>query len=761
MSIEEFGTTGRLPSRLMTELSIGAFALALFVSAVLLFSLQPMFTKMVLPRLGGSPAVWSVAMVFFQAMLLMGYSYAHVLTRFLPLPLAFVTHAVVLLIGWFLLPLAVAHGFDRPPVDGAVPWLIALFAQSVGLPFFAISANGPLLQAWFARSGHVAARDPYFLYGASNLGSFMALLLYPLGIEPWLALSDQTRVWTVAYAMLAGAIGVCGLIALSTGRGQTSWSGSPSGLSGLAARNRPSWRLRSTWIGLAFVPSALLVAVTAHISTDVASAPLLWVVPLALYLLTFVIAFRDRAIVSQDRLLSLQPSIAACLAVSFVFSWRTDLIVSLVLHLGSFVVFVLVCHAALYRLRPLPERLTEFYMCMSLGGVIGGIFAALIAPHLFVTVAEYPLLLLAALLVRPDLHALNARRVVSEVWPVALVATIALAPALLWHAGVPLDSARYCGLAVVLLSALAILQQRRPARFIALTALAFAITQIYDPGTLRPIFARSFFGVHKVVDMADGRFRVLFHGTTVHGAERILNDDDSPVEGAPEPLTYYYRGGPFSQAIAAARSRDGGILHRVAVIGLGVGALACHAMAHEAWHFFEIDPEVVRLATNPQLFRSLSTCLTSPRIVLGDARLTIADESAGFDLIVVDAFTSDVVPTHLLTREALALFKSKLSPHGSIAFNISNRNIELASVIAGSAEANDMVTLVKRDTGRFDPGKTFLAPAEIAVVARQSEDTGLAAGSDQWRTSEPASSFRIWTDDYSDIVGAIVRKYAD
>jgi hypothetical protein len=759
MSFQQTDAVGRFAVTRKDLLAPLIFALTLFVSAVLLFSLQPMFTKMVLPNLGGSPAVWSIAMVFFQTMLLLGYAYAYLLTRFLKLKAAIAVHAVVLFIAWTWLPVAIAHGFGRPPVDGAVLWLIALFAQSVGLPFFAIAANGPLLQAWFSQTRGRGAGDPYFLYGASNLGSFLALLLYPLAIEPWLGLSDQRSLWTVAYGALAAAIGLCALITLSSWH-RRSAAAAPESMCRAEPTNRLDGRHRLAWIGLAFVPSALLVAVTAHISTDVASAPFLWVVPLALYLLTFVLAFREKPLVSEQRLLSLQPSIAACLAVSFVFSWRTDFIIALVLHLGSFVVFTLTCHAALYRLRPSAQRLTQFYLYMSFGGVLGGIFAALVAPHLFVTVIEYPLLLLAALLVRPDLRAIDRQQALADLWPVAVIAAISLAPGLVFNAAIPLESARYCGLAVALLAGLAILQQRRPPRFVALIGLAFAISQVYDPGMQRPIFARSFFGVHKVVDMAQGRFRVLFHGTTVHGAERLRNDDDTPAEGKPEPLTYYYRGGPFSQAIAGARERDGG-LTRVAVIGLGVGALACYALADEAWHFFEIDPEVVRLATDPKLFRSMSSCVTQPDITLGDARLTIAKQAAGFNLIVVDAFTSDVIPTHLLTKEALALFKSKLSAHGSIAFNISNRNIELATVVAASARANDMVMLVKRDAGGFDPSKTFLAPAEIAVVAREFSDTGLTAGQDQWQAPTMADGSRVWTDDYSDIVGAIIRKYTN
>jgi hypothetical protein len=747
------GLARRFVRPLPAHLLLGVLVVALFTSALLLFSAQPMFTKMVLPRLGGSPAVWSVAMVFFQAELLAGYTYAYALTRWLALPMALVVHLFLLAAGYLALPIAIAGGFDRPPIDGEVVWLLHLFVRSLGLPFFALAANGPLLQAWFSRSPHRHAGDPYFLYGASNVGSFAALIAYPLLVEPHLTLSGQAELWRVLYGLLGGLIALSGAGVLASARATLA---RPE-----ASGPAPSPAHRLAWVLLAFLPAALLVAVTAHLATDVASAPFLWVLPLALFLLTFVMTFRDRPLISQALLLRLQPAVLACLAILFLFSWRADLFVALTLTLGAFALFALLCHGELYRLRPAAPRLTEFYMFMSLGGVLGGAFSALIAPQLFDRIVEYPLLILATFLARPGVVRLPRRLWLIEALPIALLGLLALAPGLLFGFNLPLSYAKLNGLIVALAASLAFLERQHPARAFALFAFAFAFTQVYDAGKVRSVYARSFFGVYRVADVDGGRFRVFFHGTTVHGAERLRSDDGAVLTGTPETATYYYRGGPMSEAVTAARKRNGGGLKRVAVIGLGVGALNCFGEQSEDWQFFEIDPQVVRLAADPALFRSLSDCPSKPQITLGDARLTLADTPGGFDLIVVDAFSSDAVPVHLLTREALALYAAKLAPHGSLIFNASNRNIELTGVIAASAAANNLVTLAKRDNELLDSPTTMRARAEIAAVARSEADTGLAGSAMGWERIPAPTSVRLWTDDYSDLLGAIVRKYRD
>ncbi|MCA8886292.1 MAG: hypothetical protein KDA35_06695, partial [Hyphomonadaceae bacterium] len=367
------------------------FALALFSSAALIFVLQPLFGRMVTPLLGGSPQVWNTSMAFFQAALLVGYLYAHLLARVKDLRLQAVVHGLVLLGAWFVLPLHVTTALGEPSSEHPVWWLIGVLALSVGAPFAAASATAPLLQAWFARTGREDASDPYYLYAASNLGSFTGLLAYPVLIEPLLGAHAQSAAWSVAYLVVGSIIAIAAAMAISA-HGET-----PKPLEHMGPA--PSWRERGYWVGAAAVPSALSLGVTLHISTDIASAPMLWVVPLALYLLTFVLAFSRGSEKMEGSTLFFHPIALALMIMSYYASgnWMW----SMTGILGGFFFSALICHLALAGSRPGADRLTEFYLFVSLGGVIGGAFAALVAPLIFNNVYEYPLALAAACLFRP------------------------------------------------------------------------------------------------------------------------------------------------------------------------------------------------------------------------------------------------------------------------------------------------------------------------------------------------------------------------
>ena len=743
-----------LPRLIVQHSFVAAYVAALGLSAALLFGIQPMFAKMVLPRLGGSASVWSIAMVFFQTMLLAGYLYAHLSTRHLSFRGSVALHLLVLAITVFALPIGVAHGFARPPADGEALWLVGLFILSVGAPFFAVAGNAPLLQAWFVRSGHPNARNPYFLYSASNVGSFASLLAYPLIIEPHLTLHEQSQLWTDGFIALAILIAGCALLGLSAGQSLAVIDEAAA-----APRLASTGRDRFEWTLLSFVPSALLVAVTAQIATDVASAPFLWVIPLALFLATFVLVFREREILPRSWLLKAQPLLTGAIAILLVFSRWVPVPIALALHLLTYFVAAMVCHGALYSRRPNATNLTGFYLWMSLGGALGGAFAALAAPHLFKTVAEYPILLVAALIGRPGLMEAGLAAWRREAAAIAAVGAIALAPGILLGGGLHGDQVMWLLGAVVVLAGAMSWQSRRPLRLFALAAVLFALTRVYEPGFGQVVYARSFFGVHKVVDSADGRVRLLFHGTTIHGAERLLANDGTPIAGQPEKLTYYYDGGPFEEAITAVRARAGGRLSRVALVGLGVGALACSRAPGENWSIYEIDPELVRLSTESGLFRTMPSCAPDQRIVIGDARLTLADAKDAFDLILLDAYSSDNVPVHLLTREAMALYRSLLRPGGAIVMNITNRNIGLTDIVAASAQAANLQMIHKRDPATPDFNATFWARADIAVLARDKQDFGALGPESGWAAPPPDPSFRTWTDDYSDIVGAILRRW--
>jgi hypothetical protein len=727
------------------------FAATLFASALLLFAVQPMFTKMVLPKLGGAPSVWSVAMVFFQGALLIGYAYAHLLARTLGVGQGALVHLGVLAAAALTLPIGIAQGFGVPPSEGVGLWLVGLFAASIGLPFAALSASAPLLQSWFAASGHPQARNPYVLYAASNLGSFAALLAYPLALESLLTLRAQAWVWSVGFAGLAVLIATAAIVAARGANDPV--------VARAASSARPTWRARLAWTALAAIPAGLVIAVTAYISTDIAAAPLLWVLPLALYLLTFVAVFRDKPWFSHDLVVKIVPFVVAPLAITLLGGDREYWLATMALNLLALFVLALACHGEVYARRPEPARLTEFYLWTSLGGVIGGIFAGLLAPHLFNQTYEYPILVVAALFALPGALSGTVRGFLRRFWPAPAAAALVVLLYFIFDLRLPPQAGLYLQIVLVLLVGLMLLQRGDAARFAALAIVGFVVTGFWQPGLRVIETTRSFFGVHRVVETTTGTHRLLVHGNTIHGAERMREADGTPTQGRPEPLTYYYFGGPISEVTAAARTAQGRLNH-VAVVGLGAGSLACHRHEGETWTFLEIDPEVVRLARDPNTFRFLSSCAPSAPVVLGDARLTLAASAQQFDLIILDAFSSDAIPTHLLTREALRGYLARLNPHGILLVHISNRHLELARVVAAVGATEGLVTFVKTDRKPTQFAIDLRAAAMVAVLARSEPDLGALPRADGWEKTE-SHAVVPWTDDYSDIIGAMLRKKLD
>lgn len=729
---------------------VAAFAATLFLSAFLLFSVQPLFAKMILPTLGGSPGVWSVAMVFFQGVLLLGYGYAHWLTRRFGLPRAAGLHLAVMLVALFALPIGIAPGWTRPPADGQSLWLLGAFAVSVGLPFFAVAANGPLLQAWFARSGHHHADDPYFLYGASNVGSLLALLAYPFVVEPMLTLTSQSWSWTVGYGGLVAAVAGVGVLA-GAGRRGAMQAETDDGFDRIGPPISTAQKLR--WIGFAFVPSALLVAVTAHLSTDVAAAPFLWVVPLALFLLTFVITFQRKPIIRHEWMLGAHPLVAGCglatLSLGYVLSWEY----LIVLNLSALFVVAMMCHGELVRQRPDAANLTAFYLWMSFGGVLGGIFAGLIAPQVFSTVLEYPLLLLLSFFCRPAVF--NADRAEwRRTGVLAGLLTLAVVGVSMLVDGFGHDSkTALLGLQILQVAFVAgvLILHRRPTLIAGLATAFFISALAAAPTETNEDSYRGFFGVHKVRDAEDGSHRLLLHGTTIHGVQRLIRHDGA-VDFDREPLAYYHWNSPLAQAIKVARGD--GRLRRAALIGLGAGALACHARPGEAFTVFEIDPLVVEIAGDPTRFGYLRDCPPVGGVVVGDARLTLSDQSkSAFDLIVLDAFSSDSVPVHLLTVEAMQLYMDKLADNGLLVFHVSNRNMALAPIVA--AAARDLRLDAYHGGRPADPGDNLKYAAEVVVIGRRGGTVDAFADESGWTRLSQSTTLRAWTDDYSNVIGAI------
>ncbi|MDZ4868186.1 MAG: fused MFS/spermidine synthase [Alphaproteobacteria bacterium] len=723
-------------------LALPIVTVAIFTAAALLFWVQPMFGKMVLPLLGGSSAVWTTAMLFFQTALLLGYLYAHALGTLLPLRSQIAVHVVVVVAAAFALPVAIPVDF-APPAEGApVLWLVSLFTVAVGLPYTVVAATSPLLQRWFALSGHKSAADPYYLYVASNAGSLIGLLGYPLLVEPLVGVSAQSGFWTAGYLLL---------IALLAASGFAVWRLAPS-TAGEAPRNQTVAKApvsnfdRLRWVALAFVPSSLLLGVTTHITTDIASVPLLWAAPLALYLITFMIAFAQKPLIPRSIALKAE-SVALVMLTAFM--WFSDLgIIGLFVHLTTFFVIAVARHGALADMRPDASRLTEFYLWLSVGGALGGAFNAIIAPMIFANVLEYPIALVAAAATRAMMPgALNTRLTGGDL---VLPGVAAFTAAALWIAGVSVtDLPNYVILIAVIALAMAVYHVNpRPVRFALGVAAMFLLLLAARHDSRVTTEARSFFGTYRVINANEGKLVLFTHGTTLHGAQST----EPALRHV--PLAYHSPEGPLGQAIRSLQAAHPRL--RYALVGLGAGASACYARPSDTWVFYEIDPLVVSIARDSGAFSFMKDCAPNGRVVTGDGRLALALEPDGFfDVLILDAFSSDSVPMHLMTREALALARKKLAPGGVILSNISNRYLRLEPVMANSMNAAGLVGIAQFFKGQ---PRTTQKPASashwVALAVNPADLTGIAR-SGRWRPLKADASAPLWTDDYSNLVGVI------
>ena len=667
------------------------FATALFLTSGLLFAVEPLIAKGLLPSLGGGATVWTTAVAFFQLALVVGYLYAHLASTRLGLRRHAALHVVLLGAVALALPLAPVNGVA--PATHQTLWLFGRLAATIGLPFVLLAATSPLLQAWFASTGSRGARDPYFLYAASNAGSMLALLAYPALIEPWLGLAHQRRLWSSGMILAVGLVATCAVVSLR--RSSSPAPAAPPSRGGARAGG-VGWRLRWRWLALAAVPSSLLLSVTTYVTTDLVAFPLLWVVPLAIYLLTFILAFSARQPLSMRRLLWLQPLLLVPLTAEMFMTTEGNALALIPIHLTIFFVTALVCHQTLAHSRPTAERSTEFYLWIAVGGALGGLFNVFLAPVLFRSVVEYPLGLIAAALLRPAAAVTagepRARRL-DLALPGGLAAGLCGAALVLRRLSLtPADHTGLFALAGLLsLAGVAAYSFRwRPLRFgLGLAAIVVG-GAFYAGGAPRAAFAdRSFYAVHRVVRDSPTRL-TLVSGNTVHGVQ-----DLSPALRH-EPLSYYHRRSPIGELMTAWQGRPQ--RGRIGVVGLGAGTLAAYAEPGEHWTFFEIDPVVVDLARDRGLFTFLADARGEVDIVLGDGRLSLASIPDGtFGLLVFDAFSSDAVPVHLLTREAIALDLRKLAPGGLLAFHVSNRHLDLQRVLAGGATAAGLVGLLRAD----------------------------------------------------------------
>ncbi len=716
-----------------TRVLMATFTATAFVSAFLLFLVQPMVAKLVLPSYGGSPSVWNTAMLFFQAALLIGYGYAHVAAaRLRPRPQARV-HLLVIAAAGLALPIALPGWAAPSATVTPALWLLVVLVVMVGAPFVALSTTGPLLQRWFSLTDHPLASDPYFLYAASNAGSFLALLGYPLVVEPRLDVSDQTRLWSIGY----GAFVVLMVVTVVVGRRHRFVDDRPVEVAG--ERSGLDLRRVARWVGLAFIPSSLMLGVTSYITTDLAAVPLLWVIPLAIYLATFVVAFGARR--------STTTNVTACAALGLgvvaaaIAGHGVDAPIGLEIgaHLGLFTAVALLAHRRLAADRPPPAQLTAFYLAVAFGGVLGGVANALVAPLVFTRVLEYPLVLAAAVLLarEPIRTTVLARRYGRAG---RLLEPVVLLPLLLVAVVVPFDATDVGR--VLYLPALAVLVAALAWRWRGMVAMSTAVLLLVV--TLKPVSyvsaSRTFFGVYRVYRQ-DGQM-VLEHGSTIHGREWLDADRRD------EPIGYYASTSPIGQEFAA----NGPRLHHVAVIGLGVGTLAAYGAPDRHMTFYEIDPEVVRIARDSGEFHYLADSASPIDYVVGDGRLELAKAPAGVeDLIVLDAFSSDAIPVHLMTREAVAGYLTHLAEDGTIAFHISNNHLDLAPVLAGIAHDLGLQGRLQIDFGDAEAGAL---PSEWVVLGRTAAALGPIATDARWRNLDELPR-QTWTDGYSNLLSVL------
>lgn len=760
------------------------YAVTLFCSAMLLFWVQPMVAKMLLPLLGGTPTVWNTCMVFFQAMLLAGYGYAHFLSTRFSLRVQTSIHLTLLLGAATVLPIGLSSVVARSAPWGSDPflWLLRALFLVVALPFFVISASGPLLQSWFSRTPHRAAKDPYFLYASSNLGSLLGLLGYPVLLEPTLRLREQSWFWAGGYGLLIVLFAGCAWFVCRR-------SGIPSAdpqpalqsaimVTPVTSATGIGWARRGRWIFWAFIPSSLMLGVTTYLTTDIASVPLLWVIPLGIYLVTFILVFARKRIVRLMWLLRLLPMAAVALIFLMLTELKNPAWLLILVHLVFFFLTAMVFHTRLADDRPPSQQLTVFYFCLSLGGVLGGLFNALLAPLVFQTVVEYPLVIVLACLAAPDtlrspLLGLWRHPLQSESRRLWQPVHLGLLPAemkviqMSWRGLVPPCGIGLLTVALALLvpdnweprlrvlavfglpMLLCYFLSRRPLRFGLALALVLLASQCYTAvhgRTLRT--ERDFFGALRITEDPAGRFHRLYHGTTMHGLQFIAPERQG------EPLAYYDRTGPCGQLMTTFNARPDA--RHIGVIGLGAGGMAAYAQAGQQWTFYEIDPAVLQLAQDSRYFTYLRRCTNaSLQYKIGDARLRLHEAvDREYDLLVCDAFGSDVPPLHLLNHEAMELYLAKLAPAGLLLFHVSSRYFDFGPVLGNLAAHFGLHTLAQYE-GEVSPeaANDGKCASFWVVLARNRDHFGTLQHNRRWQAVPPKPGMRLWTDDYSNILG--------
>ncbi len=697
------------------------FPLSLFFSASLLFIIQPMVAKVLLPIYGGTPAVWTVCMLFFQVLLLIAYAYAWILSKFKGAYSWRLIHLFVCLLSLSVLPVVFL------PVSGnGIPEISILknLLVQLGLPLLVVGASAPLLQYAFSQTTGKRAADPYFLYIASNVGSLLALISYPWIVERYAGIHQQFYDWNIIY--LIYLVFLLGL--LFTLRYE------PPAQAAIKPINI-AWTRRAFWVFLSFIPCSLMLGVTFYISTDIAATPLFWVLPLALYLLSFIVTFASKPIISHAWVVRNTLIFLLFPILGFVIGTHQMSVVQLIIiNLLGFFMMALLCHGELYKIRPEANQLTTFYFCLALGGVLGGIFNGLIAPRLFTHAYEYPLMLLLGLLCIPIPNSHN--KLQSRLIPSAVLMLL-LFNYFLPDQGVGEWLKVHHVAEIVALTLLMVWPSSRYSLFFGMTVLfAFVLMPWFKPTQILNQ-QRNFYGIKQVFSQSGAH--VLMNQSTLHGFQVQL--DKKPVDGA---RGYYGSVYPVVQQLEALYQP----LHAM-ILGLGTGVMACQFREQDKVAIVEIDKQVIDIASNPSLFTYLRDCPPQVSLIKDDGRLAVAKmKDASYELLVMDAFTSDAIPVHLLTLEAFTLYKTKITPEGVILVNITNRHLQVLPVLTGAGRELDMIVLHKLSAGNTRLGQF---PSEWALLTSNERLAGNLLSKEGWRFVADAKT-QLWTNDYSNLI---------
>lgn len=756
----------------LVKLQVCLFTCTILLSAFLLFWVQPLFAKMILPILGGSSSVWTTSMLFFQFALLTGYLYAHFTSRILAAGPQILLHFALLGLAFLPLPFYIDYTRAESPEGSPALWVLSFAALTVGLPFLMVSATAPMLQHWFSLTRHKNRNNPYFLYAASNLGSMAALFCFPVIFEPAFGTYRQTLYWQTAYAVLVVLLIASGIVTcrnLAPDERSAKRDQAPQA----ADAERISSGRRLSWIFLAFIPSSMMLGLTSYVTTDISPISMFWIVPLAIYLLSFAIVFsRYRQLIGDK---SLAAVLILCTA-AFVLIKLTDLVstthaamISIMLHTIFFFTAAWLLHGTLSSSRPPADRLTEFYLWLSIGGMLGGMFNAVVAPVILNQVSEYYAVILPVfffavkVLATKSSSATRASADLAALFGAFLVLLLA-ADSIMSRPITAAVRQNFLACSVILVAAVGAVRlrysARMPLRIVTYVAALAVLGNILLLHTSHAnlVMTRSFYGSMRVKlkhDKTGIPYHLLIHGSTRHNLQQFSADPGLRLE----PLLYYHSQANLSHAIRAMQAHLSRPLH-IGVVGLGAGATSAYLEEGDTVTFYEIDPEVVAIAENREYFTYLSDTRGKPEVIVGDARLQLqkaADSS--FDMLLIDAFSSDAIPVHLLTAEALSMYLHKVKDDGLLIFHLSNRYLDLKKVIQGFRLPKDYVLYYASKNGVEKPADSsklaigLFSHSQVALIVRESalpEEIIMAA---RWQKLEHDPDFKSWTDDFSNVLG--------